>query len=196
MQPSVDFHTHVLPGIDDGSRSVSMTEAMLESEADQGIQTVIATPHFYADRNKVSHLLEKRERAFGEVRKLGAEKDGLPCVIQAAEVFFFPGIGTADMTAQLCAGKSRVLFLEMPFDQWSGDEYDEIRKLCLRRGFEVVLVHLERFLPFQKDQEVLRQVLKLPVTLQINAGCLLKFMSRRRAKKILSFGKPVVLGSD
>ena len=44
----VDFHSHVLPGIDDGSKSVEESLSMLRMEMSQGIRHVVATPHFYA----------------------------------------------------------------------------------------------------------------------------------------------------
>ena len=50
MTSVADLHSHVLPGIDDGSRSIEMTGEMLEEEARQGVTEVVATPHFYAHR--------------------------------------------------------------------------------------------------------------------------------------------------
>ena len=46
----LDIHTHILPGIDDGSQSIEESIAMLGKLAEQGVDTVIATPHFYIDR--------------------------------------------------------------------------------------------------------------------------------------------------
>ena len=44
----IDVHSHILPWIDDGSRSLEESMEMLRQEAEQGIQRVVATPHFYA----------------------------------------------------------------------------------------------------------------------------------------------------
>ena len=60
----IDFHTHILPGIDDGSRDIRMTEQMLEKEAAMGVTHIYATPHFYAHRANVTRFLEKREKRF------------------------------------------------------------------------------------------------------------------------------------
>ena len=46
MDRRVDFHSHILPGVDDGSRSVEESLEMLRAEARQGIGTVVATPPF------------------------------------------------------------------------------------------------------------------------------------------------------
>ena len=42
-----DQHTHILPGMDDGSRSPEMSLELLRAEAAQGVDTVILTPHYY-----------------------------------------------------------------------------------------------------------------------------------------------------
>ena len=57
---TVDFHTHILPGIDDGSKDEGMTKAMLIEEKRQGVVKIIATPHFYADQMSVDGFLNHR----------------------------------------------------------------------------------------------------------------------------------------
>ena len=59
----IDFHTHILPGIDDGSRDIDTSCRMLEMAAEQGVELIVATPHFYASRDRIEHFLEKREHA-------------------------------------------------------------------------------------------------------------------------------------
>ena len=63
-----DFHSHVLPCLDDGSVSVEQSIEMLRAEAEQGITHVIATPHFYAGRTTPERFLEKRERSEAMLR--------------------------------------------------------------------------------------------------------------------------------
>ena len=45
----VDFHNHILPGIDDGSQSVSQSLKMLELFAELGVEKIIASPHIYKE---------------------------------------------------------------------------------------------------------------------------------------------------
>ena len=47
----VDFHSHILPGVDDGAKSVDESIDMLLLEKEQGIDVVVATPHFYTENN-------------------------------------------------------------------------------------------------------------------------------------------------
>ena len=41
----IDIHTHILPGIDDGSKDIETSLAMLKEEENSGIKEVILTPH-------------------------------------------------------------------------------------------------------------------------------------------------------
>ena len=72
-----DCHCHILPGIDDGSKNVQMSLAMLDMEVRQGVEGIIFTPHFYADMNSPETFLRRRERALAE---LEASLDQLPQV--------------------------------------------------------------------------------------------------------------------
>lgn len=60
----IDFHSHVLPGIDDGSRNIETSIEMLRLSRNAGVDRMIATPHFYADEDRIEHFLEKREHAY------------------------------------------------------------------------------------------------------------------------------------
>ena len=58
-----DLHTHILPGIDDGARSVEESLAMLRMERGQGVDTVVLTPHFYRDRENPKRFLRRRKES-------------------------------------------------------------------------------------------------------------------------------------
>jgi protein-tyrosine phosphatase len=119
----IDFHTHILPGIDDGSRDIQMTEQMLEKEAASGVTIVYATPHFYAHRTGVSGFLAKRDASYRKVRELLETRDDLPSVKAGAEVYYFRGMGRAEHTPGLCVEGTDILLLEMPFEQWTEEVY-------------------------------------------------------------------------
>lgn len=53
MNQFVDIHCHILPGVDDGSQSPEETKAMLEKAWDEGIQIMVATPHYHKQRGKM-----------------------------------------------------------------------------------------------------------------------------------------------
>lgn len=171
----IDFHTHILPGIDDGSRNVNMTAAMLREEKRQGAELVVATPHFYANQMPIERFLENRARAIAKTERMRAEADeALPAIVVGAEVYFFQGMGRAAMVDKLCVGDTRTLLLEMPFEQWTEAMLRDVEQLIERRGLNIVLAHIERYHGFQRDKAVWNRVMALPLTPQINAGSFIK----------------------
>lgn len=110
----VDFHTHILPGIDDGSKTVEESIALLRMEAEQGITHVVATPHFYARYDDPSHFLQKRDRAERLLRQEMEKYPGMPKLTVGAEVYFFRGMSECEFLPRLTIGTESCILIEMP----------------------------------------------------------------------------------
>ena len=139
----IDFHSHILPGIDDGSRNVETSIGMLRMCKEHGVDTMIATPHFYADSNTVERFIDSRQKAYDKVM---AENMDIPQIIMGAEVAFFAGISRAEKTDALKVEGTDIMLLEMPFVTWSDSVVQEVRDLIEKRHFHIILAHIERFL--------------------------------------------------
>ena len=59
----VDFHSHILPGMDDGASSPEESLQMLARSRQQGVDVLFATSHFYADEEDPAAFLVRREEA-------------------------------------------------------------------------------------------------------------------------------------
>lgn len=190
----IDFHTHILPGIDDGSRDIDTSCRMLEMAAEQGVELIVATPHFYASRDRIEHFLEKREHA----RNILSDKlQNYPLQIRCgAEVAFFRGISGAGKLDSLTVEGTDLLLLEMPFGPWEASDIDEVEALIEDRGYRVLLAHLERYLDLPENKRRIRELLELPVYVQINAGSLTDWKKRGRLVRMFRDGRAHVLGSD
>ncbi len=192
----IDFHTHILPAVDDGSRNLEQTKELLHQAYEQGVRHILATPHFYADRDSAGHFLKKREESFNEVKGLQKKEDWIPEIRTAAEVYYFPGIGKADVLPKLCMEGSRLILLELPFAQWTSGMYRDVEHIIDRQKLTVMLAHVERYYEFQKDKRVWRDMFELPLYAQINAGSFLRHSKRSFALKFIKAGHQVLLGSD
>ncbi len=200
----IDFHTHILPGIDDGSQNIETTETMLLEEKRQGVKLIAATPHFYANRTSIGRFLERRSGAMEKTKKLTEEADEpLPEIIAGAEVYYFEGIGDASEIGRLCIGETRTILLEMPFEQWNERILQDTEALISRQRLQVVLAHVERYIRLQRDRRVWERMMALPVIPQINAGSLIPqggiFAPDRKRKfclRLLEERQAVIIGSD
>lgn len=189
----IDFHSHILPGIDDGSASVEESLELLRMLSEQGVDTVVATPHFYPDRMSVQTFLERRERAYAKLSE--ADLTGLPRIILGAEVRYYDGIHRLPELELLCAGDSRVLLLEMPFSRWSELTVKEVTALARSGRVTVVLAHIERYLSFQSS-EAWERLFESEVLTQVNASFFTGFLTKRKALNMLGSHAIHVIGSD
>ena len=189
----IDLHSHILPQLDDGSDSVEMSLAMLYQMAEQGVDVVCATSHYYAKYSSIPAFCERRAEALERLSSvLTAE---LPRVLPAAEVAYFPHMEEQDLMP-LCIQGTRTLMLEMPFSDWTGLQLETVEALVLDCRYDVVLVHPERFCFSKSNRHKLEKLAELPIGLQVNAGSLLRWGTRRLALDLLQMAQYPLLGSD
>lgn len=187
----IDFHSHCLPEMDDGAADIETATAMLHLLAQQGIETVLLTPHYYASVESVDSFLERRERA---LQKLSAVPH-LPKLIPGAEVHLERELAIEEVK-QLCIGASDRLLLEMPFMPFAPWMAETAENCMYIGGCQLILAHLTRYLPYYSDGD-LEQLISIPqVIVQINAEALLYRPSRKLVQKWLADGVPLVFGSD
>lgn len=188
-----DIHTHLLPRMDDGSKSLAESLSMLRALADQGIQRVAATSHFYPGETSPEDFIRRRAAAAAELAE--AWTPDLPQILLGAEVYYFEGIARAEAAEELRIQDTELLLLEMPMGAWTARMVEEIVDLNTRRGVRVLLAHVERYLRFQKA-EVWDTLLAQDVLFQSNASFFLDWKTRRKALRMLKAGRIHLLGSD
>lgn len=167
----VDFHSHVLPGIDDGSRSVEESLVMLKRMQDQGITAVVATPHFYASHHYPERFLERRNGAREKLRQ-AAEELGvqLPQLYCGAEVAYFRGMSQSGALEDLAIEGTRAVMIEMPMGRWTSAMYEELEQIHAVQGLIPVVAHVDRYLGKIRDFGIPKALAGLPVLVQANAG--------------------------
>lgn len=191
-----DFHSHILPGIDDGSRTVAESLEMLRMEAAQGIRNVVATPHFYPRQDSPETFLRRRAEAWEKLEAAMADVPGLPEIHMGAEVYYFPGISDCDALSQLTIGENRCILLEMPYTVWNDSMYREIEGIAEKQGLTPVIAHVDRYIRPFRTHGVPERLMELPVLVQANASFFRNTGTRRMALRMLHRGQIHVLGSD
>ena len=191
-----DFHSHILPGIDDGSRSVEESIQMLKIESEQGIGHVLATPHFYANADTPDNFLRRRRTAEQILREQMQKHTGLPQVSLGAEVHYFCGISESDRLLDLTFGNKSYILLEMPIGSWSDSMYKEIEQIYFKQGIMPVIAHIDRYIQPFRTYGILERLSEMPVLVQANAGFFLRFSTRSMALRMVKRNQIQLLGSD
>ena len=189
----IDIHTHILPGMDDGSSSIEESLAMARESARQGVRLLAATPHFYATQEDPNSFLRRREKSLALLES--AWQDSFPTLLVGAEVRYFDGISRVEKIAHLTLDHTRILLLEMPFTSWSRRMVEEVVELQRSRGLQVLLAHVERYMKDQ-DGQVWETFRQNGVWMQCNANFFLRWQTKRKAQALFKKGEIQMLGSD
>ena len=193
MSPSVDFHSHILPRIDDGSASVEESLEMLRMSASQGVREVILTPHFYPQQNTPERFLVRRSHSMELLREAACGETGLPDLRCGAEVYFFPQMSHSDALRSLTIEGTSHILVEMPMGEWTDKMYQELESIYHNLGLTPIVAHVDRYLGRFRDFGIPKRLAELPVLVQANADF---FLEASKAMKMLKNHQIHLLGSD
>ena len=188
-----DWHSHVLPALDDGSYDVEESLTLLNMLSEQGVRRVVATPHFYANDGSVSDFIEKRQKSFEDLKS--AYSDNLPDIVLGAEVRYYTGIEKLENLNKLCIGNSKLLLLEMPMEKWTEYTIRELTHIANAKNVKLILAHIERYLSLQSD-DVWDTLYDSGILMQVNGSFFTEIKTKRKALRFLQNGMIHFIGSD
>ena len=195
MKVRVDFHTHILPGVDDGSKTVEGSLVLLQKEKEQGIDTVVLTPHFYGQSDNPQKFLNRRQQAY-EKLMTAAEGKQLPQLKLGAEVYYFSGIADWEGLRDFAIEGTEYVLVEMPFTKWNDRMYRDLDGIYRNTGLVPVIAHIERYINIFTARKVMERLGEINVLVQANAEFFTTVGSRSLALKLLKNGDINILGSD
>lgn len=191
----IDFHSHILPGIDDGARDVETAVKMLKLSHAQGVDIILATPHFHYSRSDVETAVSKRDKAYDELcAALETAHQPAPEIVRGFEVRNEPGLIDAENLTSLCIENTKTMLVEMPMSEWKPVLFENINTM-MECGITVVMAHIERYLN-QVPHDIIGKYLDLGVYAQISAA---EFMNRETMPVLLELlenDMVHVIGSD
>lgn len=188
----VDFHSHILPGVDDGAQDLKMSLDMLTILKKQGVGLVAATPHFYPHRQPLTEFLHNRQQAYEKLKSQW--EDDTPGIMLAAEVYVERDIHKLDLHP-LCYDNTDLLLVELPYTyhHWS---LEEVYNLSINQSIKPVFAHLDRYMKMYSQDEV-EEILSFDnAVFQFNHNALFHHETRHAVVKLIKQDYPVIFGSD
>lgn len=189
----IDFHSHFLPNIDDGSRSVEESIKILDLMAANGIDTIVATPHFYCSEKSSDKFIEDRTAAYERIKPF--LKPEHPKIYFGGEVLYDRALVNYEKLHDLCINGTDWLLLEMPYTDLTDKMIDGVAEIVDRGDVKVYVAHIERYLNFTPMKR-LEELMSLDLIGQINAVDMLSFKTRLQCNKLIKNGYVQLLGSD
>lgn len=109
----IDTHCHILPGVDDGAKNADETRKMLRMAFKDGIDEIIATPHFNCDMD--ASVLEKRMGAYLRTCKYAREMNPKSRIYLGNELFYSEDVVDAlDRGDALTLNETKYILVEFP----------------------------------------------------------------------------------
>ena len=188
-----DCHSHIIPKMDDGSKDIEMSFSMLEIMRQQGVQRVIATPHFYCHLEKsVDAYLQKRQHQFEKMMAAGSP---LQNILLGAEVAIEKDLCNVPNIEKLAIQGTNLILLELPYAPYQDWMEEEIDNIAMTYHLVPVLAHVHRYLDWYPKEQI-ASLLQFDSIFQINAEAFESFRQKKIAKEIMRKNKPFLFGSD
>ena len=173
-----------------------MSIEMLKAMAKQGVERVVATPHFYAHKDTPNRFLARRARAESALRQELIHHADLPEIVVGAEVYYFPGMSNSDMLPALTIGSTNYILIEMHETPWTESMYRELENIRIRQGLIPVIAHLDRYITPLRQHGIPERLRSMEVLVQVNTGSFLDWRVRRMVMQLLEGGYIQLLGTD
>lgn len=167
----IDFHTHILPNVDDGSKSIDETFELLNEAKKAGFDTIISTSHYIEDYYNVN--VSEREVWINAISEILKKENNDLKLYLGNEVYLTENIMELLETGKATTiNKSRYILFEFPMNTKPMNMYDIIYDM-LQNKLIPILAHPERYSFVQKEPEIIYDLIQKGVLMQANYGSII-----------------------
>lgn len=172
-----DIHSHIIPCVDDGARDIEETRAMLLQAYEEGIRTIIATPHYNQDAQEIEKLMTYYELTKIEAKKIHTDFR----IYLGNEIYYMDNIiEQLNGKNAFTMADSRYVLVEFSPEENYKDMYDGVRNL-ITEGYAPIMAHIERYECLKKLDKV-KELIDLGAYTQVNARSLMGGILNKRTK--------------
>lgn len=166
----IDFHSHIIYGVDDGSKDMETSIKMLKIAEKEGSSSICATSHFIPKAHEITR--KNYDNRINKLRDVCKEEDIHIDIAEGLELYMSPELPKLYKEKKIwCINGKKYMLIELPMEQFPIYVEDVFYELQLL-GVKPIIAHPERNLEIIKDKEKLRRIIKLGVLAQINSGSL------------------------
>ena len=193
----IDMHSHILPGIDDGSRDIEETINMIKEAEQAGFSKIVATSHYYLGYYETDET--SRQEYIDAINKKLKEMECNIQVCVGSEIFITNEIVNLLKNFNASSiNSTRYVLFELPFTSEVHNLKDVIYSL-LSHKYIPIIAHPERYRFVQKNPNALIELLDIGVLFQSNYGSIIGQYgkeARKTVKLLLKNNFIHFLGSD
>lgn len=176
----LDIHSHIIPGIDDGSKNIEMSLEMIRIAAHDGIKNIIATPHYYTGYFEKNYSYVEEYVGFLNDK---VKKEELNINILPGQEIFIDSHTLNNFNEGIIAtlNYSKYILVEFEMDKFNESSMDILYELRLR-GIEPIIAHPERYIYVVDNPSFLNKFIDESYAFQINSGSITGAFGKNVAK--------------
>lgn len=192
----IDFHTHILFGLDDGANNVDESLELIKSLKEQGVDKIVLTPHYYFNNMPEEGFFILRERNLKTLKE-AVQSRGIDVKLYPACEVYLSKTGLTENIAKYNIRGTRYIMLELPHrTSFNKGIFDKITNIMNYTGLVPVIAHAERYPAVLSKPELISQLILMGCLIQINTTSLFSGRLKRLAFKMLKMGQVHCLGTD
>lgn len=193
-----DIHSHLVYGVDDGSKSLDESISILKNLHSVGVSDIVLTPHYVNYSTYISDASNNKNR-LEEIKKRLKEENINMNVYLGNEIYIDRDIEELLRNKKISSlNDTKYLLIELPMSG-EHESYEDIFLDLIDSGFNVILAHPERYLTFQKNFDLISELNEIGVLFQCNVESILDKYSKKARKtfiKMLKSGYVSFMGTD
>lgn len=173
----IDLHTHILPGVDDGAKTIEQSLVMVKQAEKAGITTICATPHIL---NQVTPQLEEKiNLSFNLLKENMAQVGSKVEIVLGSEIYVREDMDSLkEFDFFTLNNTGRYFLMELPWGQFP-PHIDKIVFELQLEGMVPIIAHPERSIIAKRELSEVENLVQKGALMQINAGSLLGFFGRK-----------------
>lgn len=191
----VDLHCHILPNMDDGAKSIDESIEILKMQEEQNFERIVATPHFYIQKESLDVFLKRRINCLDKLCKDSKILDIKLFFKLGAEVFYSEDLINLDLK-KLCIEKTNYLLLELPTGYVPSSFGEFIYELQIK-GITPIIAHVERYIYAMRNMDIVYDWVSNGCLIQVNAASIVNSkVMRKNIIKLINSNLVHVIATD
>jgi tyrosine-protein phosphatase YwqE len=193
---NVDMHSHLIPGIDDGAKTMEQSVEMIKKFASLGYKKIVTTPHVMSDfyRNTPEIILSGLENVRAELKKQHVDIE----FFAAAEYYLDQEFVEKVKTKEVLSFSGNHVLFELSFSAEQPNVNEAIFEL-ISNGYQPILAHVERYSFYQNRIDRIKEIREKGTLLQMNINSLSGHYGpdvKKLAEKLIDLELIDVISSD
>lgn len=190
----IDFHSHIVPNVDDGSADITMSKNMILNSINEGTKCICASSHYIP-----IEFEQPKKEFFEKINELKEMfKEDIE-IVPSLEVYLTPDlVKFYDEGKIWCINEKKYMLIELPMKEFPIYTEDVFYELRLK-GIIPIIAHPERNMKIAENIELLRNLIEQGALAQLNSGSILGLYGKKVkevAEMLVEMNLIHVLGSD